>query len=306
MGGELGHSCPCPKAPLLLGKQQTGPEVAASKKGNTVVFLGPLAVHLPTSQPCSPQLGQGRNLLETRTHCPRSQLGCLPSSLGRVPRAAVHPSSHASVAPGAICSLDAPHPLLQFVNVAFHRDGGPQRAHGVLRLAGLSRPASPWPAQPRVHLLRLLAEALAHDHVHQRVEAAVAVSHKGRDLCEDVDHVLVPAAREDVEAQQRVQEGADLEGQPADHEQQQDGQDQQRGLPLRLDLLELLHLVVTQHLHDLHGAEGDDAQGQQEAHRVQEDVGEDLPALGWVDDDAGSDVVALGVVLLHGAEGQHG
>lgn len=42
VGGELGHSCPCPQTPLLLGKQQTGPGVEASKKDNTVIISGAL------------------------------------------------------------------------------------------------------------------------------------------------------------------------------------------------------------------------------------------------------------------------
>ena len=65
--------------------------VAARKKDNTVLFLGPLAVHqiTPTSQPCSPQLGRGRNLLETPTHSPPKVTVGLPSFLLEV-----HPQSH--------------------------------------------------------------------------------------------------------------------------------------------------------------------------------------------------------------------
>ena len=53
-------------------REAADPGVAARKKDNTVVFLGPLAVHqiTPTSQPCSPQLGRGGNLPETPTHSP--------------------------------------------------------------------------------------------------------------------------------------------------------------------------------------------------------------------------------------------
>lgn len=63
VGGKLSHSCPYPQARSTPGKEQTGSGVAANKNNNTVVFMGPLAVHQipPASQRCSLQLGQGGN-----------------------------------------------------------------------------------------------------------------------------------------------------------------------------------------------------------------------------------------------------
>lgn len=149
---------PAPRSPLLLGRRR---RAQGWQQIRTMVlpcswspWLCPGSLHPHSCAHCNPGRA-GITLLclsGTATQCPRSHVGCRPCLAGHIQKSnSLAPLMHVSHRPAGICSLAAPHPPWQFGNLAFHRDGGPQRAHGALHLAGLSL-AAPFLAQSPVHL----------------------------------------------------------------------------------------------------------------------------------------------------------
>lgn len=144
VGGSSGTCVPAPRSPLLLGRSRRAPGWQQIR----AILLSCLWSPWLCSEYLSPHscaLGNlGRAgitclcLLETPTQCPRSHVGGLPCLVGHSQESnCLSPLLHIGDSPAGICSLAAPLPPWQFGNLAFHRDGGPQRAHGALHLAGL-------------------------------------------------------------------------------------------------------------------------------------------------------------------------